>query len=84
MVIPEAGAALWHELSEALASAGRVGCESSAMPEAWWTKGLEETAVGVCRACPVRAECLQYALAADERFGVWGGLSETERAGLRA
>jgi WhiB family redox-sensing transcriptional regulator len=29
--------------------------------------------------CPVRAECLQYALEHDERFGIWGGLSERER-----
>lgn len=29
--------------------------------------------------CPVRDECLAYALAHDERFGVWGGLSERQR-----
>lgn len=33
----------------------------------------------VCRSCPVRPECLEYALENDERFGVWGGLSERER-----
>ena len=38
----------------------------------------------VCSRCPVRAECLEYALAHDERFGVWGGLSERERRGLKA
>jgi WhiB family redox-sensing transcriptional regulator len=37
----------------------------------------------VCRACPVRAECLEYALEHDERFGVWGGLSERERRRLK-
>ncbi len=31
----------------------------------------------------VRAECLEYALAHDERFGIWGGLSERERRRLR-
>jgi WhiB family redox-sensing transcriptional regulator len=35
------------------------------------------------RACPVRAQCLELALANDERFGVWGGLSERERRRLR-
>ncbi|MFF1880249.1 WhiB family transcriptional regulator [Pseudarthrobacter sp. NPDC058196] len=33
----------------------------------------------VCGQCQVRAECLDYALNADERFGVWGGLSTAER-----
>jgi len=33
----------------------------------------------ICRSCNVRAECLDYALANDERFGIWGGLSERER-----
>jgi predicted Fe-S protein YdhL (DUF1289 family) len=33
----------------------------------------------VCRGCDVRAECLAYALANDERFGIWGCLSERER-----
>ena len=32
--------------------------------------------------CPVRAQCLEYALSHDERFGVWGGLSERERGRL--
>lgn len=36
-------------------------------------------AVRVCRACEVRQECLDYAIKASERFGVWGGLSEKER-----
>lgn len=33
----------------------------------------------VCRRCPVRNECLVSALESDERFGIWGGLSEGER-----
>jgi WhiB family redox-sensing transcriptional regulator len=31
----------------------------------------------------VRAECLEYALGHDERFGIWGGLSERERRKLK-
>jgi len=41
-------------------------------------------AKAVCAGCPVAAECLEYALAHDERFGVWGGTSEKERRVLRA
>ncbi|MEV7419769.1 WhiB family transcriptional regulator [Streptomyces sp. NPDC089919] len=37
----------------------------------------------LCGACEGRAACLEYALANDERFGVWGGLSEQERLALR-
>jgi WhiB family redox-sensing transcriptional regulator len=36
----------------------------------------------VCAACPVRSECLDYALQNEERFGIWGGLSERERRKL--
>ena len=36
-------------------------------------------AKAVCAKCPVRAECLTWALTNNERFGVWGGLSERER-----
>jgi len=37
----------------------------------------------VCLACEVRSDCLEYALANDERFGIWGGLSERERRRLK-
>ena len=40
-------------------------------------------AKAVCAGCEVRAECLEYAVANAERFGVWGGLSEKERRRLR-
>lgn len=36
-------------------------------------------AVGACHRCPVRAECLEDALATHERYGIWGGASERER-----
>lgn len=37
----------------------------------------------ICRRCPVRTECLRDALDRDERFGVWGGLTERERRKLK-
>lgn len=50
-------------------------------PDAFFPEkgGSTKEARRVCYACPVRSECLEYALAHDERFGVWGGLSERER-----
>jgi WhiB family redox-sensing transcriptional regulator len=41
-----------------------------------------EPARAICRTCPVRVECLAFALEAGERFGVWGGMTERERAAL--
>ena len=41
--------------------------------------GSTREAKKVCMACPVRTECLEYALEHDERFGIFGGLSERER-----
>jgi WhiB family redox-sensing transcriptional regulator len=37
----------------------------------------------VCRGCVVRDECLEYALANGEKFGIWGGMSERERRRIR-
>ncbi len=37
----------------------------------------------VCRGCVVRTDCLEYALANGEKFGIWGGLSERERRKVR-
>lgn len=42
-----------------------------------------EEAKKICRPCEVREECLDYALTIGEEFGVWGGLSETEKRKLR-
>lgn len=54
-------------------------------PEAFFPEkgGSTREAKGVCASCEVRAECLEYALLNDERFGIWGGLSERERRRLR-
>ncbi len=38
-----------------------------------------EEAKSICRVCPVREACLEYALANRERDGVWGGATERER-----
>ena len=54
-------------------------------PEAFFPEkgGSTREAKRVCGSCEVRAECLEYALQNDERFGIWGGLSERERRRMR-
>jgi WhiB family redox-sensing transcriptional regulator len=54
-------------------------------PEAFFPDkgGSTREAKRTCSGCEVRAECLEYALATDERFGVWGGLSERERRRIK-
>ena len=36
-------------------------------------------ATAICAACPVRGECLEYAIATRQPEGVWGGLTPVER-----
>ena len=57
----------------------------NADPESFFPEQGErnEAAKAVCATCPVTAECLQHALDNDERWGVWGGMSEHERQKLR-
>jgi WhiB family redox-sensing transcriptional regulator len=54
-------------------------------PDKWFPeKGASvKDAKRICQSCPVRLQCLEYALENDERFGVWGGLSERERRRLK-
>ena len=57
-------------------------------PEEVWGRYVgsrKAAAKQICRGCSVVRECASYALAADERYGVWGGLSaeERERLGCR-
>ncbi|WP_329406548.1 WhiB family transcriptional regulator [Streptomyces sp. NBC_00704] len=42
-----------------------------------------EQAKAVCRRCPVREPCLEWAMETDQTLGVWGGTSETERRALK-
>src|SRR3954447_17583637 len=54
-------------------------------PEAFFPEkgGSTREAKRICSRCEVRADCLEYALGHDERFGIWGGLSERERRKLK-
>ncbi len=71
----EGGELLWQE---------RALCAQTD-PEAFFPEkgGSTREAKKVCLTCDVRSQCLEYALAHDERFGIWGGLSERERRKLK-
>ena len=50
-------------------------------PDIFYPASDEEAgpAKAVCGSCPVRQQCLEFALANREREGVWGGATEKER-----
>jgi WhiB family redox-sensing transcriptional regulator len=75
----------WGETSWRL----RAACRDSS-PELFFPVGatgfaLEqiEAAKLVCARCPVRVECLEFALETNQEAGVWGGLAEDERRAVR-
>jgi WhiB family redox-sensing transcriptional regulator len=81
LLLPDADGEWW-----AGASCAQVGGDVF-FPE---KGGNPAAAKRICQSCPVRdaavfgqPACLEYALAHDERFGIWGGLSERERRRLR-
>ena len=69
---------------------GVLGWQTDALcaqtdPEAFFPEkgGSTRDAKRICTSCEVKTQCLEYALQNDERFGIWGGLSERERRKLR-
>jgi WhiB family redox-sensing transcriptional regulator len=65
----------WQELARCAEVAGDIF-----FPEKGESASPAKT---ICRGCEVRQSCLEYALRHDERFGVYGGLSERERRKLK-
>jgi hypothetical protein len=76
----------YWELLRAIHAAGEVPCKKQPgifypedYPDPIVRKQATKTAKALCKTCPVMSECLTYALESNERFGVWGGLSASER-----
>lgn len=81
-IIPPDALPHWHELAAALATIGPAPCEGDVLPADYWSSTDPdelELATAACRLCPVIPECLGYAIAADERYGIWGGLTAAQR-----
>ncbi|MGH3656849.1 MAG: WhiB family transcriptional regulator [Micromonosporaceae bacterium] len=76
-------AAAWLRLRAELGAVRWVACAGDDA-EAWWSTSplLVAEAVEACGHCPVRDACREYAFAAGERAGVWGGLTPAERIEL--
>ena len=57
---------------------------AEADPDAFFpeTGGSTRDARRVCAACPVAAQCLAYALEHEEPFGIWGGMTTSQRRRL--
>ncbi|MGH3098714.1 MAG: WhiB family transcriptional regulator [Streptosporangiales bacterium] len=67
----------WNE------SWSRAGACRDGDPDRLFVRGSEQhVAKRVCRHCPVRTECLAYALDHRMEYGVWGGMTERERRAL--
>jgi WhiB family redox-sensing transcriptional regulator len=65
---------------------------AQADPDAWFPekgqRGLAQTATRICRHCPVRVQCLDYALSGADTWagiatGIWGATTPQERDQLR-
>jgi WhiB family redox-sensing transcriptional regulator len=74
-------------LAEAIRKHGEPPCATTDPEMFFLPKGLQATAEmrmakALCAECPVKAECLTYALAANEQYGIWGGLTANERGRL--
>ena len=68
---------------------GAAACRSRDYDPDWWFPAQEipkdtARAVAVCRGCPVRVECLRFALDDHALTGVWAGTTSAERRQLRA
>jgi len=64
-------------LKKAICGAGAVD------PETFFDPAREREAQAICNRCPVMQRCLTYALENNEIHGVWGGLTESQRAQLK-
>lgn len=64
----------WHD---------EAACQGMDVNLFYPVKGKKLAALKVCARCPVADLCLEYAQARSEPWGIWGGMTERERAAAR-
>ena len=80
---------LYSKLANAIEDADEIPPCQTTDPEIWFSDQEEGTgthyklARQLCAECPVNNLCLEYAIEAEESFGVWGGLTPRERRMMR-
>jgi WhiB family transcriptional regulator, redox-sensing transcriptional regulator len=79
--VPRRGSANWQERAACRGADTRIFYhpDNERGPS---RRRREMRAKQICRGCPVLTECLSWALATREPYGVWGGLSPEERGAL--
>lgn len=83
-------AQLYLRLAKAIEEAPSIPVCQTTDPEIFFPEpGTSHTrelkwAVSECKKCPVQRECAEYAIASNEPYGLWGGLSPRERQQIRS
>jgi hypothetical protein len=90
--MPEGTRLAFERLTDALLISGRIPCEQGPVeaapiteddPDPWYSAKSEGHAARLCKGCPVLALCLDYAVEANEKYGVWGGTTPLDRVHIR-
>ena len=84
----------WDELNDAIDAAPVVVPCQNTDPDVWFSDkdsmdvhssaSTIRQAKAFCKMCPVKTQCLEYAIVNDEQHGIWGGLSTQDRKKLKA
>lgn len=77
--VPEHARAEWNAMHEQILRTGPTPCAGPDRDHWTGTPAQQARAADQCLDCPALDACLAYARAADERTGVWGGLTPSER-----
>jgi len=75
---------LWQDRAACKGPQSRVFFPPSHLERKDEREAREQRAKAICATCPVRIECLDYAIEIREPHGIWGGLNELERKAVLA